>query len=108
VHVSDNNSGPWESKFPGGETEVMPVKDPHTRIKPLAFASGHGRCPVPVHVNVNAQVLAATPEQTETCVRWGMAVACDHLYIRTDLTCYDVYNRYTFLTVSLPRRCVEL
>jgi hypothetical protein len=23
--------------------EVMPVKDSHTRIKPLALASGHGR-----------------------------------------------------------------
>jgi hypothetical protein len=29
----------------GGGAEVIPVKDPHTRIKPLALASGsgHGR-----------------------------------------------------------------
>jgi hypothetical protein len=24
-------------------TEIIPVKDSHTRIKPLALASGHGR-----------------------------------------------------------------
>jgi hypothetical protein len=31
------------SKFPGSGTEVMPVKDPHTRTKPMALARGHGR-----------------------------------------------------------------
>jgi hypothetical protein len=26
-----------------GRTEVIPVKDPHTRIKPLALTNGYGR-----------------------------------------------------------------
>ena len=58
-----------------GRTEIMPVKDSHTRIKPLALASGHGR------------YITVTPELT--LVRWGMAVA---------------YSRYKFVTVSLPKR----
>jgi hypothetical protein len=28
---------------PGGGTEIIPAKDFHTRIQPLALASGHGR-----------------------------------------------------------------
>jgi hypothetical protein len=40
-------------------TGIMPFKDPHTRIKPLALASGHDR-----HITV-------TPERTLACVRWG-------------------------------------
>jgi hypothetical protein len=53
----------------------MPVKGSHTRIKPLALASGHGR------------YITVTPEQTPV-VRSGMAVT---------------YSRYKFL-VSLPKR----
>jgi hypothetical protein len=33
-------------------TEIIPVKDSHTRIKPLALASGHGR------------YITVTPERT--------------------------------------------
>jgi hypothetical protein len=32
--------GPWDLRR---RTEIIPVKDFHTRIKPLALASGHGR-----------------------------------------------------------------
>ena len=35
--------GPSTAKFPGSGTEIIPVKDSHTRIKPLALASVHGR-----------------------------------------------------------------
>ena len=38
-------------------TEIIPVKDSHTRIKPLALASGHGR------------YITVTPEQTLVSVR---------------------------------------
>jgi hypothetical protein len=59
-----------------GELRLMPVKvkDSHTRIKPLALASSHGR------------YIAVTPG---TCVRWGMAVT---------------YNRDNFFTASLQKR----
>jgi hypothetical protein len=56
---------------------MTPVKDSHTRIKPLALTSGHGRY---MHNRYT---------RTETCVRWGMAVT---------------YSRYKFVTVSLPKR----
>jgi hypothetical protein len=58
-------------------TEVMPVKDFRTRIKPLALAlaSGHGR------------YMAVTPERA--IFRWGMAVT---------------HSRYKFVTVSLPKQ----
>jgi hypothetical protein len=57
---------------------LTPVKDPHARIKPLAFTSGHGR------------YITATPERTlVSCVRWGMAVT---------------YSRYKLVTASLPKR----
>jgi hypothetical protein len=55
----------------------MPAKDSHTRKKPLALASGHGR------------YTTATPER------------------RTDsFVCWEVYvcNRYKFVTVSLTKR----
>jgi hypothetical protein len=56
----------------------MPVKDPYTRIKPLALASGHGR------------YIAVKPERTLLSVgEWGMAVT---------------NNRYKFITASLPKR----
>jgi hypothetical protein len=32
--------GPWDLRR---RTEIIPVKDSHTRINPLALASGHGR-----------------------------------------------------------------
>jgi hypothetical protein len=53
---------------------MTPVKDSHTRIKPLtlALASGHGRC-----------------TRTDTCVRWGMAVA---------------HDRHKLVTVPFPKR----
>jgi hypothetical protein len=55
----------------------MPVKDPHTRIKPLTLASGHGR------------YITVTPEQTLVPVgEWPL----------------HVYSRYKFITVSLPKR----
>jgi hypothetical protein len=57
-------------------SEIIPVKDPHTRIKPLTLASGHGR------------YITVTPK-TVTCVRWGMAFA---------------YSRYKFVTASIPKR----
>jgi hypothetical protein len=47
----------------------VPVKDPHTRIQPLALASGHGR-----YITVTF---------------WPL-----HIY----------YNRYKFVTASLPKR----
>jgi hypothetical protein len=34
---------PLERKDLRRRTEIIPVKDSHTRIKPLALASGHGR-----------------------------------------------------------------
>jgi hypothetical protein len=53
----------------------MPVKDSHTRMEPLALASGHGRC------------MTVAPERT--LFRWGMAV---------------IYSGYKSVTVSLPKR----
>jgi hypothetical protein len=38
---SHEHEGPEESNL--DNTVPVKVKDPHTRIKPLAFASGHGR-----------------------------------------------------------------
>jgi hypothetical protein len=53
-----------------GRTGIMPVKDPHTRIKPLALASGHSR------------YITVAPERTLVSVgKWP-------------------YSRYKFLTVS--------
>jgi hypothetical protein len=47
----------WRSvSSPGSGTEKMPVKGPHTKIKPLALPSGHGR------------YIAATPQRTLTSV----------------------------------------
>jgi hypothetical protein len=55
---------------------IIPGKHSDTRIKPLPL---HQR-PWPLHNCYN---------RTDTCVRWGMAVT---------------YNRYKFVTVSLPKR----
>jgi hypothetical protein len=33
----------WTALSPNGALRARPVKDSHTRIKPLALASGHGR-----------------------------------------------------------------
>jgi hypothetical protein len=67
---------------PGSGTEIIPGKNPDTRIKPLPLTNGHGRY-------IHAHNITATSEGTLTCVRWGMAVA---------------YNRYKFVTVSLPKQ----
>jgi hypothetical protein len=47
-----------------GGTEIIPVKDSHTRIKPLALANGHGR-----HIT-------ATPELALVSVgEWPLHIA---------------------------------
>jgi hypothetical protein len=62
----------------------MPVKDPHTRIKPLAFASGHGRY---IHIYCNCHALVSFGE-------WPLHII---LYITViDLHC----NRFTAETVT--------
>jgi hypothetical protein len=66
---------PWDLRR---RTEIIPFKDSHTRIKPLALSNGHGR-----YITVTRYT------RTDTCVRWGMAVT---------------YGRYKFVTVSLPKR----
>ena len=37
------SSQTWKSPGGGAGTEMMPVKNSHTRIKPLVLTSGHGR-----------------------------------------------------------------
>ena len=55
---------PGTTQDPRRRTEIIPVKDPHTRIKPLALASGHGR-----YINV-------TPERTLVSVgEWPLHIA---------------------------------
>jgi hypothetical protein len=53
----------------------MPVKDPHTRIKLLTLASGHGRC------------MAVTPER-----------------ILASVGEWPLHGLYKYLTASLPKR----
>jgi hypothetical protein len=49
-------------------TEIIPVKDSHTRIKPLALASGHGR------------YIAVTPERALVSVGgWPLHIAVINL-----------------------------
>jgi hypothetical protein len=49
-------------------TEIIPVKDSHTRIKPLALASGHGR------------YITVTPERTLVSVgEWPLHIAVINL-----------------------------
>jgi hypothetical protein len=49
-------------------TEIIPVKDPHPRIKPLALASGHGR------------YITVTPERTLVSVgEWSLHIAVINL-----------------------------
>jgi hypothetical protein len=49
-------------------TEITPVKDSHTRIKPLALASGHGR------------YMTVTPERTlESVEEWPLHMAVINL-----------------------------
>jgi hypothetical protein len=49
-------------------TEIIPAKDPHTRIKPLALASGHGR------------YITVTPERTLVSVgEWSLHIAVINL-----------------------------
>ena len=67
--------GVWVEPNP----QVLPVPHPHTRIKIKTLALAH-------------QLAAKQPllhTRTGTCVRWEMTVA---------------YNRYKFITVSLPKR----
>jgi hypothetical protein len=59
-------------------TEIIPVKDSHTRIQNKTV--GFDQRPRPFHNRYT---------RTDTCVRWGMAVT---------------YNRYKFVTVSFPKR----
>jgi hypothetical protein len=72
----------------------MPVKDSHTRIKPLALASGHGRY-IPVK-----------RERTLYLLGNGRYT---HIYIYSIyiyIYIYNIYNRYSykFLIVSLLKR----
>jgi hypothetical protein len=54
---------PGETQDLGGRTEIIPVKDSHTRIGPLALASGHGR------------YITVTPEQTLVSVgEWPLHI----------------------------------
>ena len=63
----NSNSAP-RAKFPGSGTEIIPVKDSHTRIKPLALASGHGR------------YITVTPERTLVSVgEWPLHIAVINL-----------------------------
>jgi hypothetical protein len=55
---------PRETQDLRRRTEIIPVKDPHTRIKPLALASGHGR------------YITVTPERTPLSVgEWPLHIA---------------------------------
>jgi hypothetical protein len=68
-----NTSAPVFQERPPGtkdlrrRTEIIPVKDPHTRIKPLALASGHGR------------YITVTPERKLVSVEeWPLHIAVMH------------------------------
>jgi hypothetical protein len=59
---------PREPKDLRRRTEIIPVKDSHTRIKPLALASGHGR------------YITVTPERTLVSVgEWPLHIAVINL-----------------------------
>jgi hypothetical protein len=62
VHIS-----PREPQDLRRRTEVAPVKDSHTRIKPLPLPLSFVQRPRPLHDRCRYT-------RTETCVRWGMAV----------------------------------
>jgi hypothetical protein len=60
--------GPGETRDLRRRTEVIPVKDSHTRTKPLALASGHGR------------YITVTPERTLVSVaEWPLNIAVINL-----------------------------
>jgi hypothetical protein len=59
------------------QTETTTVKDPHTRIKPLALASGHGRD------------ITVTPERALVSVE--------------ELPLHITHKRHKLVTVSLPK-----
>ena len=60
--------GPRDTQDLRRRTEIMPVKDSHTRIKPLALASGHGR------------YITVTPERTLVSVgEWPLHIAVINL-----------------------------
>jgi hypothetical protein len=71
-------TNPFTTKFPGSGTEIIPVEDPHTRIKPLASASAQRTRP-----------LHNRYTRAGVFVRWVMAV---------------IHSRYKFVTVSLLKR----
>jgi hypothetical protein len=58
--IQDRTPGPDVCPMSSfGRTEIIRAKDPHTRIKPLVLASGHGR------------YITATPERTPVSVgKW--------------------------------------
>ena len=65
--------GTWDLRR---QTEIIPVKDSHTRIKPFALASGHSR------------YITVTPERTLVSVgEWPLHIAVNKC-----------------VTVSLPKR----
>ena len=68
-----------ESKKANWDTGIIPVKDSHTRIRPLALASGHGRY----------RYITVTPEWAPVSVGEWPLLYC---------------NRYKFVTVSLMKR----
>jgi hypothetical protein len=54
----------WETQDLRRRSEIIPVKDSHTRIIPLALASGHGR------------YITVTPERTLASVgEWPLQIA---------------------------------
>jgi hypothetical protein len=58
--------GPFVPQDLRRRTEIIPVKETHTRIKPLALASGHGRF----------ITVAVTPERTLVSVgEWPLHIA---------------------------------
>jgi hypothetical protein len=58
---------PWG---PGSGTEIMPVKDSHTRLKPLTLAGGHGR------FMLHARTVIVTSERKLTSVgEWPLHIA---------------------------------
>jgi hypothetical protein len=68
--------GPWCTQDLRRRTEIISVKGYPLQNKTVGF----GQRPRPLHNRYT---------RTNTCVRWGMAIA---------------YSRYKFVTISLPKR----
>jgi hypothetical protein len=62
--------GTSEAAGPEEAAAIMPVKDPHTRTRPLTLASGHGR-----YITVTREWLVSVG---------GMAVTCQSLSLKGD------------------------